>query len=128
MEVYSRGGGLPLGKEREVLGRMRKKQVIVIAARTHWPAIVQSRRMEEPDSEMEAVKRHGDRLRRGDKVSRRTRIPVRQSGQRVGGGDAGTVAESSATGAVMEGVVADAGISACRARLRRERQAGLKMP
>src|SRR5438094_168078 len=49
--------------------------------------------MDEPDSEMEAGKRHGDGLRRGDKVSRRTRIPVWQSGQRMFGGDAGTAAD-----------------------------------
>src|SRR5437867_4490922 len=106
---------------------MEMKKVIVIAAGTHGCAVVQSRRMDEPDSEMEGGKRHGDRLRRGDKVSSRTRIPVWQSGQRMGGGT-GTAAEFSGTDAVMEGVLADAGVSNCRARSSRAREAGLKMP
>ena len=75
----------------------------------------------------EAGKRHGERLRREGKVSSRRRIPVRQSGQRMGGG-AGTAAESSGTGAVMEALWSGTGVSKCLARSSRERQAGLKMP
>ena len=85
-------------------------------------------RVKATDSRREAGKRHGERLRRGDKVSNRTRIPVWQSGQRIGGGDAGTVPASWRAGAVLAALSPGAGFSACRARSRRERQAGLKMP
>ena len=84
-------------------------------------------RVKATDSRREAGKRHGERLRRGDKVSNRTRIPVWQSGQRMGGGT-GIGPEFSGTRAVMESLWPTAGVNNCRAWSSRRRQAGLKMP